>query len=78
MKVVVKYAGAVSAFFGAILLLIGWVRHRDALDFLFHLLLRGRISEDWDAAAFLVGGLLLFAFAAYSGVLGPHKNENQE
>ena len=71
LKSLAEYAGGVSAFFGAICLLIGWIRLKDARDFLFDLLLKGEISSDWVAAAFLVAGLVLLALAGWSGVLTP-------
>lgn len=70
--------GGVCAFFGAICLLIGWIRIKDARDFLFDLLHKGELSSDRIAAAFLAAGLLLLAFAGWSGVLTPTADSQSE
>jgi len=73
-KVVLEYLGALSAISGITLLLFSFVRRKDIRDFLWSFLLHGKISQDWDAAVFLVLGGCLTAFAVYSGVLGPHRD----
>jgi len=71
-KTILEYLGALSAIGGITLLLLSLVRSKDIEDFLWSFLLYGKISQDWDAAVLLVLGGCLFAFAVYSGVLGPH------
>ncbi|WP_157058519.1 hypothetical protein [Azoarcus sp. CIB] len=75
----VEYGGGLSAFFGAICLLIGWIQLKDARDFVFALLLNGEITSDWVAVAFLVAGIGLLSVAAWSGVFAPRSgNDSQD
>lgn len=74
----VEYGGGISAFFGAICLLIGWIQLKDARDFVFALLLNGEITSDWVAVAFVVAGSVLLLVAAWSGVLSPHSETRSQ
>lgn len=78
LRSLTEYGGGLSAFLGAICLLIGWIRLKDARDFVFALLLDGELNSDWVAAAFLVAGLVLLLVAAWSGVITPHSETRSE
>ena len=56
LKSLAEYAGGVSAFFGAICLLIGWIRLKDARDFLFEPLAKVALREGFFAAGGKGGG----------------------
>ena len=78
VKSLIECTGGISAFFGVICLLIGWIRFKDARDFVFALLLDGEITSDWVAAAFLLAGFLLISVAAWSGVLPSHSETGNQ
>jgi len=72
LRTTAEYGGGLCAFVGAICLLVGWIRLRDARDFVFSIMLKGEITSDWVAVAFLLTGIVLLLLAYWSGVLTPH------